>query len=49
MTQKETRANKTEQSSPINLIPRELMAMGNWRIEELAEVQSDLFEMCQEA
>lgn len=48
MTQKETHADETEQSSPLNLIPRELAAIGNWRIEELAEAQSDLFEMCQE-
>jgi hypothetical protein len=47
MTQKETHADKTEQSSPINLIPRELVAMGNWRIEEFAEAQSDFFQKCQ--
>ena len=48
MTQKETRANKTEKSSPLNLISPELAAMGKRRIEELAEAQSELFEKFQE-
>lgn len=48
MTQKETHADETEQSSPLNLIPRELAAMGKRRIEELAEAQSALFGKCQE-
>ena len=48
MTQKETHADETEQSSLLNLIPRELAAMGKRRIEELAEAQSALFGKCQE-
>ena len=48
MTQKETHADETEQSSPLSLTPRDLAAMWKRHIEELAEAQSELFEKCQE-
>jgi Phasin protein len=49
MTQQESKTGRAEKSSPPNLMPPELIAMGKKRIEELAEMQTELLEKLQEA
>ena len=49
MAQSESHADRTQKSPALDLIPPEFAAMGEKRIKELAEMQTELIEKLQEA
>lgn len=48
MTQREARSERTEKSSPPNLVPADFAAMGKKRMNEWVNAQSDLLNKLQE-
>ena len=48
MAQKETHTERTEKSSPSNLVPAQFAAMGKERIEAFVKAQTELLDQLQE-
>jgi hypothetical protein len=48
MAQEEPHSERSEKSSPLNLNPTELAAMGMKRVEDFVHVQTELFNKLQE-
>jgi hypothetical protein len=49
MTQKEARSEGAEKPSPLNMMPREIAAMGQKRVKDFVKAQNELFEELQES